>query len=435
MENTLNINGWQEFYGSWIKTEWIKQGFSFEEKALTKENAYKILIEEDNNIKKNMIINKTNETKLSGFYIVYKGSINLEKKGWYGLSHLMEHLKCKCIDDLMDSFQEDAISWNAYTANNKIVFYFTGLERCLEKYRDIIIERMYQPFEQYVSEDELINEIKIVLKEYNQSFTGQEETFYQNYMRRNYSCYSPIGLREDIENTTYQDCLDFYDLQYKNPDCIVNISKDYVYSNDSLEFTDRSNTMKVDWKKDETIEIEKPIESENTIEVIYDQTIDNEDIPHIKIINSMLTSGLNSPFYQEIREKRALCYGIGNYVVELGNTNILMINVMTSPENVPELEEGLNEILENKEKYLTTARLEVIKNGTLISKEKNEINAHASINDVLDSSVNKLYEVIETVTLEDIYTVYDKYFSLDKFEKITDKDIKENKKEEVEEIS
>ena len=41
-----------------------------------------------------VLINKTNETDLSGFYLVYRGSTNLEKKGWYGISHLLEHLKC-----------------------------------------------------------------------------------------------------------------------------------------------------------------------------------------------------------------------------------------------------------------------------------------------------------------------------------------------------
>jgi hypothetical protein len=49
MEDILKKNGWQEFYGHWLKTEWIKQGKNYEEVALTKENAYKILIKEDNN--------------------------------------------------------------------------------------------------------------------------------------------------------------------------------------------------------------------------------------------------------------------------------------------------------------------------------------------------------------------------------------------------
>ena len=39
-----------------------------------------------------MIINLKSQTDLSGFYVVYEGSTNLEKSGWFGISHLMEHL-------------------------------------------------------------------------------------------------------------------------------------------------------------------------------------------------------------------------------------------------------------------------------------------------------------------------------------------------------
>ena len=49
-----------------------------------------------------MIINLKSQNDLSGFYIVYEGSTNLEKPGWYGLSHLMEHLLCKTFFHLLE---------------------------------------------------------------------------------------------------------------------------------------------------------------------------------------------------------------------------------------------------------------------------------------------------------------------------------------------
>ena len=36
-----------------------------------------------------MIINLKSKTELSGFYVVYEGSTNLEKKGIFGVSHLL----------------------------------------------------------------------------------------------------------------------------------------------------------------------------------------------------------------------------------------------------------------------------------------------------------------------------------------------------------
>ena len=80
-----------------------------------------------------MIINLKSETDLSGFYVVYEGSTNLEKKGWWGLSHLMEHLMCKNFDHLQEDFDKDGIDWNAYTSGSEICFYLTGLDEKVNK--------------------------------------------------------------------------------------------------------------------------------------------------------------------------------------------------------------------------------------------------------------------------------------------------------------
>ena len=72
-----------------------------------------------------MIVNLKSQTDLSGFYVVFYGSTNLEERGIYGISHLMEHLICKNFEHLRDDFEREGIDWNAYTTQNEIVFFFT----------------------------------------------------------------------------------------------------------------------------------------------------------------------------------------------------------------------------------------------------------------------------------------------------------------------
>ena len=90
-----------------------------------------------------MIINLKSQTDLSGFYVVYEGSTNLEKPGWYGISHLMEHLVCKSFDHLQEDFDKDGIDWNAYTSSNEIVFYLTGLDEKVNKWKKKFVEYMF----------------------------------------------------------------------------------------------------------------------------------------------------------------------------------------------------------------------------------------------------------------------------------------------------
>jgi predicted Zn-dependent peptidase len=50
----------------------------------------------------------------------YEGE--LRKPGWYGISHIMEHLVCKALDHLQEDFDRDGIDWNAYTLVMRLYF-------------------------------------------------------------------------------------------------------------------------------------------------------------------------------------------------------------------------------------------------------------------------------------------------------------------------
>ena len=142
-----------------------------------------------------MIINLKSQTELSGFYVVYEGSTNLEKPGWYGISHLMEHLMCKNFDHLQEDFDKDGIDWNAYTSGNEIVFYLTGLEEKVNKWKGEFMDLLGQ-FN--VTKEDFENERKIVLEEYMDSFNSQTEVHMLNLSRKLFNDYDPIGLREDL---------------------------------------------------------------------------------------------------------------------------------------------------------------------------------------------------------------------------------------------
>ena len=73
---------------------------------------------------------------MSSFNVVYMGSTLNEVEGNRGISHLMEHLLCKNLEFRQNEYDSDGIEFNAYTSHDKIVFYLTGLESRLEKYKD-----------------------------------------------------------------------------------------------------------------------------------------------------------------------------------------------------------------------------------------------------------------------------------------------------------
>lgn len=368
-----------------------------------------------------MIINLKNETELSGFYIIYKGSTNLEHKDIYGISHFLEHLKYKCLDDLTDAFQSNGITGNAYTSGSEIVFHYTGLEEYLAPFRDTIVERMYLKFSDYIDSEKIENEKKIVLEEYDNSFSEQTEIFYQNLFRKKFNYYSPIGLRFDIEKFNYNICEEFYNIQYLYPDMIVNISKTFEYHNDSLIFADRSKSATNKAYLNEQAPLEIRNDFPDTLCKIYYQEIEHKDYPITTFINVMLSRGLNSPLYQELREKNGLCYSTQLTNFKVLDKYIMMFIVNTTPTKSDKVDRVLYEVLSDRYKHITSERVEMIRKYLTINYKKKMINRHTEISDIISDNAKIFNDIVPTVTLEEILSVYDKYYSYAKLTNVNDK--------------
>jgi len=373
-------------------------------------------------------MNIKNEIELSSFYIIFNGSTMNEKPGWYGISHLMEHLVCKSFEHLQDDFQRYGISWNAYTDNTEIVFHMSGLDEWVNKYKYEFLNSIlsYEP-----TEEELENEKKIVLEEYKDSFNEQIYSHWLNLDRKLFNYYGPIGLRTDIENFTLNDCKNFLELTYKKPSKIINVSK-YNDFNQPIDlktpieyepFKFVNNEFFYIKNDDDIVPDNKiPLELINDFKskesIINVSEIITEDFPYIDFTCSMLGDGLNSPLYQEIRENNGLSYYIGCYNKKLNNnSSVINIYTETSPENVEKVQQLIYHVLSNKEKYLTQDRFDIIKDNYIVKIKKNNILVHDRLNKYINPDKWNIENIIYDITLDDVYNIIDKYFNFEKYYK------------------
>ena len=381
-----------------------------------------------------MIINVKSETGLSGFYIVFDGSTMNEKPGWFGLSHLMEHLVCKSFEYLQDVYQQKNIKWNAYTANDAVVFFMKGLDRHINEYKNQFLDLIlsYEP-----TQEQLDNEKKIVLEEYKMSFNSQGSAHYMNLQRKIFNYYNPIGLRSDIEKFTLQDCKEYLDLYYKNPTRIINISK-YNDFESNVKFREKINVepfkinpnsnLYIIKSDDETdvpegmIPLEIITDYKNKVSIINSSQVITKDFATASFLCEMLGSGLNSPLYKEVREKLGLVYSISCFVDKL-NTKSCTIGIMTdtSNKNIDIVQNQIKYVLENKEEFLTQERFDIIKDGYLTKLEESEILNYSNIGKYMDEPEWRIESIINTVTLQDVYNVVDEHLNWDDIYKSVDK--------------
>lgn len=358
-----------------------------------------------------MIINLKSKTDLSGFYVVYEGSTNLEKPGWYGISHLMEHLMCKNFDHLQEDFDRDGIDWNAYTSSNEIVFYLTGLEEKVSKWKNEFLE-LLSGFE--VTKEDFENERKIVLEEYMDTFNSQTSAHQLNLTRKLFNDYDPIGLKEDLENLKFMDCLNFFELQYSKPTKIINVSNGKKYKNNLIDFAERNIEKKTEYGDFKSV-LEMNNDFKDKSSLVMLSPIINEDFGYIHFINAMLSLGLKSPLYQEIREKKGLVYYVHLYMSRINKQGINNLATQTSNKNFDEVVNSIKEVLTNPDKYLTKERFDIVKEFYNVRLKKSEILRHSNVSRWIDPEGFSIYDILDKVDMKKIKKVYDKYYNFDNF--------------------
>jgi predicted Zn-dependent peptidase len=372
-----------------------------------------------NNKKKliNMIINLKSQTDLSGFYVVYEGSTNLEKSGWYGISHLMEHLMCKNFDHLQEDFDKDGIDWNAYTSGNEIVFYLTGLDEKVNKWKGEFMD-LLGGFN--VKKEEFENERNIVLEEYMDSFNDQTQSHMLNLSRKLFNDYDPIGLKQDLENLKFMDCLNYFELQYAKPTKIINVSKNKTYKNNTLDFTERQIVKNLEYG-DYKVPFELNNDFKDKSSLVMLSPIINEDFAYVHFINAMLSLGLKSPLYQEIREKRGLVYYVHCYQSRMNQQGLNTIATQTSNKNFNAVVDATKLVLDNPKKYLTKERFDLVKDFYSVRQKKDEILRYKNVNQWINPEGWSVYDILDKVNFKKVKEVYDKYYQFDNFYVSNDK--------------
>ena len=363
-----------------------------------------------------MIYNVPNQIDLSGFYIVYDGVVVNENEGIYGISHLIEHLVCKNLDDeFVENLEKNGITWNAYTTPNNIVFYIKGLDDYVYNFKDEFLKKITN-FE--INPVVFENEKKIVLEEYSDLFNRYNKNHFLNLYRKVLNNYNSVGKKDNILNLTVDDCLNYYSKFYNKPSSIVYISKNYKQEDDITQKSGKPNKSFNFGKYN--FSLESPIFSTNKSSIMYLSSVITDDFDKIIFINYLLSGGLKSPLYKAIREKNSLAYYINCRIDRLGDNGIVIISTETSDENIDKLNDTIIDVFKERS-YLNKEKFETVKQFIKISLLKSNINLQDNEDKFILPKSWLIENTIDKITYDDIMETFDKYFNINDFYKSINK--------------
>jgi predicted Zn-dependent peptidase len=353
---------------------------------------------------------------VSTYVIKFNGSTQLESVDdkTTGLTHIIEHCMCENIKKLEKKFKKYDIRWNAATSNTSMFFYMSGLSKYVRKF---IGEFTNCVLNYKITKDVFEREREIILSEYQQEFSSQYEQFANNFYRKFYRLPLAIGMYEDIKNVTYLQLLDFKEKYYEIPSEIIysHAKNEKDLTLDEIEYVTKFNKIeeftkeyKFDTDNGLALDLSTKFDTQRIIRfhtlLRFNKNDLAKNIVCLKYLNEILSGGLTSPLYKEIREKLKGCYALFGYSTRLNNTQLAYdVTIFADKAKYDNIIKKLLEIFNNLNKYCTKAEFKDVQ-----TKISNQI----KYSDLVSTDTTRFADNVNT----DVETIFkNKFVSYDDF--------------------
>jgi len=383
--------------------------------------------------------NKTH-SKLSTIVVSFRAGSRIENSGGFnsGIAHMLEHCIFKGTKNRKSLEIQRDIAFlggdiNAYTSHEMVAYHITvpyeNLENAMEILSDIVFCSTI-PDEEFLKEKEVVKEEELSRLDSIGSFIWNKfsKEFFSNYISE-----PVIGTQSSIEKFTSSEVRDFYRKYCTKADAVVSICTNLPKNKTSDLFKKYfgKNTGKIrgvgefddsKYKPSREIVIHRPGIEQTYVWVGTPGVKSGSEFePAVKMMSTILGSGMDSRLFTEVRENRGLAYSVSSSSNEWSNGGLMLITSSTRDENVPEMLSVIDlEIDKMKRDLVEDEELQRAKNkirtsfysliessyGVAIRSSKEKLFGKISLNEYID--------LLNSVQPEDIRVAANKVFDTER---------------------
>ena len=343
----------------------------------------------------------------------------------HGISHLLEHMafkgtKRRTARQIAEEIEAVGGEVNAATGIENTSYYARILKEDLPLAVDILGDILTQSS---FDEEELRREQHVILQEIGAAYDMPEDRVFDHVQEQAFPDQplgrTILGTPQRIKQFTRTDLRSYLDAQYHGPGMILTAAGgikheelvtlgEEVFS--SFENRPIPEPQKAVYKGGESRDVQKDLMEAQVVLGFDGRSYRSEDYYVTQILASVLGGGMSSRLFQEVRERRGLCYSVYAFHWGFADSGLFGIHAATGAENLEELMPVIIGELTRAADDLTIEELNraraQIKAGLLMSMESPATRASQIARQQLlfgrPMSADELVEKIEAITIEDI---------------------------------
>lgn len=372
-----------------------------------------------------------------GFAVRF-GSRDESSENEFGIAHLIEHLVFKQTQKydsftIVDLLERKGGDINAFTSKEFTCFHSYGLKEDLKTAVDVLSQLCF--YSTWSAED-FYSEKEVIEQEISMSTDTPEDYMYDHFTSLQFSgtsmahpIFGSLGSLESIELSKTKEVQKKY---YQPENMIVSVAGNFDWPellNYLEEYCpDTSEQSVLDRKFDRVscksfLHFEPKQISQAHMILSFPVNAIRDGIHYpISIISNYLSGGMNSKLFQELREKRSLCYSVSASYGPNQQVGTFTVSAATSKDKLLSLFRSVWDILNEIKKHSISQKdleniIEQIRCGLLLGEADIDARMHSMLFDKVFGreyrSIEMVVDKLKLVSAEDMRSYVDKFFQLD----------------------
>ena len=346
-----------------------------------------------------------------------------EKPDQHGMSHLLEHMAFKgttrrSAQQIAEEIEAVGGDLNAATSNETTAYYARVLKADVALGLDVLSDILANPS---FDAEELEREKSVIEQEIGAAQDTPDDVVFEHL---NELCYpdqplgrSLLGTPQTLEGFSRDNLYDYLSTHYHGPDMVVAAAGAVDHKQVVAEVEQRFGSfvgtpapkpVPAMFGKGGSRVIHRDLEQAHLTLALEGLPQSDLSLFSLQVFSNILGGGMSSRLFQEVREKRGLCYSIYTFHAAFSDTGFFGLYTGTDPADAPEMMEVIVDEMNNAAETLTEQEISrskaQMKAGLLMGLESCSARAEQMARHILaygrPLTVEELVARIDAVSVE-----------------------------------